>query len=212
MWRRCAPSGFSLAYQNDTTEPVSEATQMGMLEITSCSPSLLALRSRRRQAAIELSERILRADSATRELERWCAQHDLGDGRIVALCERDALPQRLDDNSMDTLAYPAAREHALFRSVQLATAGLVVAKALNWYFPENLTPEMREQLLTTNIPFGCVVAPFNPSRRTFFLSRCQSAEPDGTQVAFEHHAIVHAANGAPLAVVHERFLGTLFEA
>lgn len=162
-----------------------------------------------RQAGAELSERILRAASATRELEHWCAQHGLGDGRIIALCDRGAQPQRLDDNSLDALAWPAAAKNALFRRVQLATAGLVVAEALNWYFPASLTEEMREQLLTTDTPFGRVVAPLNPSRRTFFVTRCLPPHAGQPQVAFEHHAVVHAANGTPLAVVHEQFLDTL---
>lgn len=174
-------------------------------------PCRATLRGGSRQLVIELSERILRANSATRELEQWCGQHGLGDGRVFALCERDARPQRLDDASLDALAYPAAREHALFRRVRLATAGLVVAKALNWYFPENLTPEMHRQLLTTDTPFGRVVAAFSPRRRTFFVTRRQHPDAEGSQVSFEHHAAVHSAAGAPLAVVHEQFLTTLFE-
>ena len=93
--------------------------------------------------------------------------------------------------------------------MRLATAGLVIAKALYWYFPESLTPEMREQLLTTNMSFGRVVAGLSPRRRTFFLTRCQYSDMEGSQVAFEHHAVVHSLGGAPLAVVHEQFLATL---
>ena len=90
--------------------------------------------------------------------------------------------------------------------------------ALNWYFPVNQTPDMNVQLLTTNIPFGHVVAPLHAWRRTFFVRRCtpgrftELRSADNCCFAFEHSAVVRAAEGAPLAVVHERFLKTLLGA
>ena len=96
--------------------------------------------------AAELSERLLRANSATRELEGWCQRHGVGDGRIVAIRQTDATPEKLDDDSLDALNDHRAAQNATFRRVRLATAGIAVVEALNWYFPTNLTAEMREQL------------------------------------------------------------------
>jgi chorismate-pyruvate lyase len=161
----------------------------------------------------ELSERLLGADSATRELERWCQQHGVGDGRIVALRQTDASPEKLDDDSLDALNDHRAARSATFRRVQLVTAGIPVVEALNWYFPTNLTPEMREQLLTTDMPFGHVIARLHPRRHTFFVRHSPARHVDLRQGAngtvFEHRAIVQAGDASPLAVVHERFLASL---
>lgn len=54
-----------------------------------------------------LSGRILAANSATFELERWCMERGIGDGRIVAVCDRAARAEALDDGSRET-AYPRA--------------------------------------------------------------------------------------------------------
>ena len=170
----------------------------------------------RRQAMITLSERILRAKSATKELELWCGENRIGNGQIVAFVETDAASQALDDESLDALDYPEAPRLAKFRQVRLATAGIVVVNALNWYVPGNLTPDMNQKLLTTDVPFGHVVAPLQPWRRTFFVRRYMSSglaeswSSKNCGIAFEHRAVVRAAGGAPLAVVHERFLQTLF--
>jgi hypothetical protein len=82
-----------------------------------------------------LSERILRANSATEELECWCREHSIGDGQIVAHCVRAALPEALDDESLEALYPHEWRDRMKFRKVRLATAGIVVAEALNWFFP-----------------------------------------------------------------------------
>jgi len=159
-----------------------------------------------------LSERILRSDSATEELEQWCSERGIGDGRIVALCARHAAPEICDDESLEELYPGDVRGQTKFRSVQLVTAGIVVVEALNWYFPDRLTLEMRETLETTNIPFGRVVKPLKPKRRTFLVRRCAPEQIYGTKaptdpaaIAFEHRAVLYGEGDAPLAVVHERF-------
>jgi chorismate-pyruvate lyase len=161
------------------------------------------------ELARTLSERILRADSATDELERWCRDWGIGDGRIVALCARDAICEAMDDDSLDALQRRDVCGKTRFRRVRLATAGLVVVDALNWYFPDHLTSQMRERLETTDIPFGRVIGALRPKRRTFLVRRYtrldahQASDPGG--LAFEHRAVVHKEDATPLAVVHERF-------
>jgi hypothetical protein len=160
---------------------------------------------------ITLSAQVLSANSATRALEKWCQDRGIGTGTIRALVNRSATPQSLDDDSLDALGHPAVRSDIVFREVRLVTGDVELITAFNWYLPGNLTPEMRTQLQTTDTPFGCVVAPLSPRRRTFCERRQLPAHPfDFSQPAFEHHALVARSDGVPLAVVHEHFLWNLF--
>jgi hypothetical protein len=163
-----------------------------------------------------LSERILRANSSSEELERWCSERNIGDGRIVALCARHTAPGALDHASLEALYPRNLRGPTRFRRVRLVTADIVAVEALNWYFPDNLTTEICETLETTNIPFGRAIKALNPKRRTFLVRRCTpeqlidaqgSIGPTGT--AFEHRTVVYGEDDAPLAVVHERFRAVL---
>jgi chorismate-pyruvate lyase len=161
-----------------------------------------------------LSDRILSANSVTEVLERWCCECGISRGRIAAICARDAKTEFLDGESLDALhSYPQAQPE--FRRVQLATDGIVVADALNWYFPAHLTPEICETLRSTNIPFGRAIKTLRPTRRTFLVRQCTSeqilASKDPAGIAFEHHAIVLREDGVPVAVVHERFRKVLIE-
>jgi hypothetical protein len=163
-----------------------------------------------------LSERVLRANSASEEIEQWCRERCIGDGRIFALSARHAIPEALDYQSLQALYPHDARGKARFRRVRLATSAIVVMDAINWYFPANLTAEIREQLEITGIPFGDAIKPLPTKRRTFIVRRCtpeqlvdrwRSIDPAG--VAFEHRAVVYGNDELPLAVVHERFRVTL---
>jgi chorismate-pyruvate lyase len=159
-----------------------------------------------------LSERIQAANSVTEELERWCRERAIGDGRIAALAARDAVPEYLDDGSCEALYPFNAQGETEFRRVQLNTAGIVVADASNWFFPQHLTPEICQQLETSTIPFGRAIEGLKPTRRTFLVRRCtpeQLEQAKGSNdlswTAFEHRALVLRDDGAPLAVVHERY-------
>jgi hypothetical protein len=161
---------------------------------------------------LALSERILRANSATEELGRWCCEHGIGDGRILALHARYAIPEALDDQSLEALYPHHARGKTKFRRVRLTTAGIVVVETLDWYFSDHLTPGMREQLETTSMPFGRAIRTLKSKRRTFLIRCCTpeqlvdaggAANPVAT--AFEHRAVIYSEDDVPLAVVHERF-------
>jgi len=163
-----------------------------------------------------LSERILRANSATDELERWCRDHAIGDGKLVAQCARQARPEPLDDESLEAIYPYAGHGRSRFRKVHLATAGIVLADAFNWFFPENLTPAICRKLDTTDIPFGRAIRHLSPHRRTYLVRRCMpgqfmdaDAARDPASTAFEHRAVVYDPDRVPLAVVHERFRATL---
>lgn len=163
-----------------------------------------------------LSERILRSNSATEELERWCAERAIGDGRIVAIRARNAKAVPCDDESLEALYPHDVRGQAKFRLVELATAGIVVVDAFNWYFPDRLTLDMRKALETTDTPFGRVVKPLKPKRRTYLVRRRtpgQMMEAKGPldpgATAFEHRAVIYGQGDIPIAVVHERFRNIL---
>jgi chorismate-pyruvate lyase len=162
-----------------------------------------------------LSDRILRADSATKALERWCAEHAIGSGKITAKPLKAQAPLPFEADSFDALGDGSVTSMTKFRHVQLMTDGIFLVDALNWYFPDRLTPRMRHLLTTTEIPFGRAVEQLKPIRRTFFMERhlfhstcsCVKCSND---IAFEHRAIVYKQDGEALAIVHERFLMSLF--
>jgi hypothetical protein len=157
---------------------------------------------------VALSERILAANSATDELARWCCERGIGDGRIQALHARYAIPEALDDQSLEALYPHNDRGRTSFRRVRLTTAGIVVVETLDWYFSDHLTPGMREALESTNMPFERVIKPLKSKRRTFLIQRCtpeQLAEGNPVATAFEHRAVIYREDDVPLALVHERF-------
>jgi len=155
-----------------------------------------------------LSERLLSANSVTEEIERWCCERGISHGRLIATCARDAKAKFLDEESLEAMQGNAHAEPE-FRCVQLATEGVAVVDALNWYFPANLTPEICEALRNSSVPFGRAIRTLRPKRRTFFVKQSTAAQiassRDQTETAFEHRAIVLREDGVPVAVVHERF-------
>jgi hypothetical protein len=150
-----------------------------------------------------LSERILAANSATFEIERWRIERGIGDGRIVAVRHRAAPATTLDDGSRKA-AYPHSCTESEFRHVKLTTSGIVVVDTLNWYFPSRLTGEMRALLETTDVAFGRAIAALDPRRWTFLVQHCTPERlieaPRSQDLActiFEHGALVLDHDGAP---------------
>lgn len=176
------------------------------------------------QSMRSLSERIRRANSSTLELEQWCRERGIGDGRVTARCNRSASRRLLDQDSLNALM-DFAGENIAHRCVQLVTAGTVLVDADNWYFIDRLTRNMQRKLEATDISFGRVIAGLRPRRRTFLVKLCTLAELEAVHEhrefhawesdsirpdhVFEHRALVHLPDGRPLAVVHERYRATL---
>lgn len=183
------------------------------------------------QAIALLSDRLLAARSATREVERWCRERGIGDGRVTAAHRRGAAPPSdpadlggvLADDLKELVELAAVA--TVFRSVTLMSGPLSLVEADNWYAPSALPPDMQVTLETTDIPYGRVIQNLNPTRRTFFVDRCPpdaierviaawTSDPDDRQnprdhrapsFAFEHRALMLSGEGRPLAVVHERY-------
>jgi hypothetical protein len=113
-----------------------------------------------------------------------------------------------------------------YRRVQLRCGTRLLSDAENWYVPSRLTPEMNRLLDSTNTPFGRVVQPLAPYRRTFADSLlwmplpagwdrstttapCASAGPLRIPPAlFEHRALMYGSDQRPIAELREVYQGS----
>lgn len=168
-----------------------------------------------------LNAEILASRSATATLERWCRDHDLApETRIVAEV-MDGEPREADAEQRQRLGADSA-EVVRYRRVRLRCGDHVLSEAENWYLPRRLTPEMNRALETSDTPFGRVVAPLEPYRRTFAARLLWAPLPEGWErssnpappclssgplaipaALFEHRAIVYGRDHRPIAEVHE---------
>jgi len=143
-----------------------------------------------------LSAELQSSRSATTTLERWCGERHFAEPPTVvadvvkgaASVPTDEQLHRLDVTDRSEIAY---------RKVQLRCGDRVLSEADNWYVPARLTPEMNRLLETTETPFGRVVAPLEPYRRTFDVKTLWPG------ALFEHDAIVYTREQKPFSEVHE---------
>jgi hypothetical protein len=168
-----------------------------------------------------LNADLLAHDSATLTLERWCADHRLGDPpRIVAERVRDVdkpasaeVRAALDVKLNEPLGY---------RRVRLKCGDHVLSEADNWYVPSRLTPEMNHTLQTTDTPFGKAVAALHFRRHTLSADLLWRPLPKdwemGAQSApekagaltipdhlLEHRAVLSTPDGEPFSEVVETY-------
>lgn len=151
--------------------------------------------------AQELSANILASSSATLTLEKWCADHAMAaEPKIIARLVRGDAKLA----SAETIARLGSSD-IKYRRVQLYCGTHLFSEADNWYVPSRLTPEMNRLLDETDTPFGKVVQPLTPYRRTFASKMLHSP----TSV-FEHSAVLYNAAHQPIAEVRETYRrGTL---
>lgn len=83
----------------------------------------------------------------------------------------------------------------------------LLSDADNWYVPVRLTPAMNAQLDRDNMPFGRVILPLKPQRRT--LSIRGTGRQSGEILRLR--AIVLDGDGRPLAEVVERYQRVLVD-
>ncbi|WP_156401091.1 hypothetical protein [Duganella sp. Root1480D1] len=167
---------------------------MGACATPANSPTLLAQK---------LSADILASPSATLTLEKWCADHAMAtEPKIVARLVRGTNKPA----SSETLArLGASAAEVKYRRVQLYCGAHLFSEADNWYVPSRLAPEMNRLLDETDTPFGKVVQPLAPYRRTF-----SSAMQQSPTALFEHAAVLFSASHQPIAEVRETYQrGTL---
>lgn len=164
-----------------------------------------------RALAEALSARILASGSATDALRLWCDEHGLSGGAIAAVCRRQR-PAGAVDAAILAMLRPLPGERLCHRSVRLGRGGVVLVEADNWFLPPRLASGMVRLLAETDRPFGAVVAPLAPSRRTFLVRIPEEGGAAGgrpPRFIFEHRALIRGGDGRPLAVVHERYRAEL---
>jgi chorismate-pyruvate lyase len=131
-------------------------------------------------------------------------------------------PAVVPDEVMAALG-PAASEAVHYRQVRLMCGSLALAVAENWFVPHRLTEDMNEALNQTNIPFGSVIAPLHPVRRTLVANAWPlvdepveappwfrgSAHGSHPEIILEHKAMILSNSGTSLAHVNEFFFANL---
>ena len=168
----------------------------------------------------EASLEILGDTSATAALERWCGEHRLADeARVVARVHEAKDPGAAADTRARLEVGPD--ESLRYRRVELRCGVRLLSVAENWYVPLRLTPAMNEQLDRSDTPFGKVVRPLEPYRRTFHIDQLWSPLPDDWErsgpradgdgaleipaALFEHRALLYDRSHRPFAEVHETY-------
>jgi len=167
-----------------------------------------------------LNVELLRHDSATLTLERWCEAWGLASpARIVA--ERRHGPHvepSLEQRGLLGVSMTDAIRH---RRVGLRCGDRVVSEADNWYVPARLTAAMNRELDTTDAPFGRAVRSLDFRRRTLssrllwlpLLPASGADEGSGAELAspvIPHHVLVHRAvltraDGTPFSLLVETY-------
>jgi chorismate-pyruvate lyase len=166
-----------------------------------------------------LNAEILAARSATAVLENWCFAHHLAaEAKIVAEAVAGAPPKAPTPEQRQRLGV-GPDEPVKFRRVRLRCGAHVLSEADNFYVPSRLTPEMNQTLDTTDAPFGKVVKPLAPYRRTFAAIPLWSAAAAPKQAAtlaipqklFEHRAVLYTGENLPFSEVDEVYQGDLID-
>lgn len=179
---------------------------------TGPGPAIGALPPGLAMLARALNDRLVAGPTVTRALRDWCGGRGLSDGRINV----ELLPQSgrvpPDAEALRWLRLEGI-ETATHRRVRIFCDDLEIAEADNWYVPQRLTHAMNTLLETTDIPFGTVVEPLRPWRRTVGAVLPESGTgalaPAPDMTVLEHRAVMADHADRPLCVVHERFEAAL---
>ena len=172
------------------------------------------------QALIQtLNAEILGSASATASLETWCRDHRLAvDPTIVARAVTSVTRLAAAETRQRLEVGPA--DEIKHRRVQLRCGSRLLSEADNWYVPARLTREMNHVLETTETPFGKVVAPLEPYRRTIAVHLLWTPLPHGWEYSvtalpgtggalaipaalFEHRAVLYTRANRPFSEVDE---------
>ena len=154
-----------------------------------------------------LRARILGAHSATLALEGWCAEHHLAPAPRLVAVRLPVADKPLSAAQRARLAI-GPDEPVRYRRVRLACGERVLSEADNWYVPARLTPAMNAALDTTRTPFGRVVRPLDPVRRTIEQrTLAVPARPGSDDRLFEIDALLTTGAGEPFCEVAETYLG-----
>lgn len=178
-----------------------------------------------------LNADLLAGRSATSTLEKWCADHRMApEPKVVARLAPGQ--QKPPSDEQRRRLRVAADEPVKYRRVQLSCGAHILSEADNWYVPARLTPEMNRLLEETDAPFGKVVQPLQPFRRTFAVDlrwsplpdgweqkpqdRIMTERPPGERLAaprelFEHRAVLYTADQQPISEVKETYTSEILD-
>lgn len=169
-----------------------------------------------------LNASLLSSRSATATLEKWCADHRMSADPKVVARRAPGVDKAPSAETKERLGLGPG-EAVAYRRVELTCGGHVLSEADNWYVPGRLTPDMNRALETTETPFGKVVAPLHPFRRTIEMKMRWSPLPEGWELGaapqfgrdggalafpralFEHTAVLYATDQKPFSEVHETY-------
>ena len=171
-----------------------------------------------------LNAHLLSNSSATAVLEEWCADHHMAQvSKITArLTKEQDKPISEDTRKRLHLRF---LDRIKYRHVQLSCGSHVLSEADNWYVPSRLTDQMNRELNFSDRPFGKIIAPLNPYRRTMEvkiywsplekgweknLSRSITNLRDERVISipkylFMHRALVSSEAGIPISEVVETY-------
>jgi hypothetical protein len=150
-----------------------------------------------------LNTRLIASATATEALLAWCEEHGLSDGPITVEIRQRFAPALVPDEVLPALKLdPGEAIH--YRQVQLMRGSLPLAAAENWFVLQRLTADMNEALNGTNLPFGRVIAPLQPFRRTLAANLQPHAE-----IILVHSAVILNKLGTALALVKESYFSDL---
>jgi len=189
-WRPCAPRRALLAtLLAPAWATALESPMLPWHDTPSTRLAALAL-------VESLNAELLASPSATRVLEHWCAAHQLADPAEVRAEPLGSQPDEADEAIRHDLEVDA-HDLVIHRRVALSCGGRLLSVADNWYVPARLSQAMNQQLERTQQPFGKVVAPLQPYRRTLSARLLWSPLAEGWELAPRHYAAGEAAVPAP---------------
>jgi chorismate-pyruvate lyase len=171
-----------------------------------------------------LNGQLLSNRSATAVLEEWCADHHMAPVSKITARLINEQDKTLSEDTRKRLRLKFS-DRVKYRHVQLSCGSHVLSEADNWYVPSRLTDQMNRELNSSDRPFGKIIAPLNPYRRTMEvkiywsplargwennLSRTTSVGRDEKAIAipkylFMHRALVSSEAGLPISEVVETY-------
>lgn len=141
---------------------------------------------------------LLAGPTATAALSRRC-----GGGPVRAVLDT-SVTRDADAQTRARLGV-AADVPISYRRVRLYCGDRLLSVADNWFVPARLTAAMVAALDHSECPFGTVIAPFAPRRRTLSVDHLWDGKGAAPETVLRHHALVFTGEGVALAEVIEEY-------
>lgn len=142
---------------------------------------------------------LLRGPTATAALQRRC-------GDVPVRVEVDRTAHRPASAAQRKRLGVGPEEPVGYRKVRLICGKRILSEAENWYVPGRLTAAMNKALDSGTRPYGAVIAPLHPHRRTLAHERLWDGRGKAPRAVLRHSALVMSDRNVPLAEVVETYL------